>query len=154
MNKKDIKEAINSLDRTTICRAFKKETGRSPKGVYGAFYDVCGWAETYATSKRQRNALCDLFLRTTARPYTEEVYKGVHGHFEPLRLQRAVDELKFQIERGWDNYSKVPMVGRTNLYFCSPSYGHSDYNKWCTGIKIAENKRFGDTIIELSKKYL
>lgn len=58
--------------------------------------------------------------------------------------------LKDQISKPISNYSKAAMRGNTHLYFCSPVYGHSDYNKWCTMLPIQGNEEFVDKIISIS----
>ena len=45
-----------------------------------------------------------------------------------------------------------PMMGRTYLYFCSPIYGHDDYNK-VREIPIAGNERFCELLIKYADKY-
>lgn len=50
------------------------------------------------------------------------------------------------------NYAKQPMYGFTHLYFCSPVYGHRDYNKW-QAIPIKGNERFCELIVKLGYKY-
>lgn len=61
--------------------------------------------------------------------------------------------LKEQISKPISNYSKAAMRGITHLYFCSPVYGHSDYNKWCTMLPIQGNEAFVEKIILISNKY-
>lgn len=51
------------------------------------------------------------------------------------------------------NYTKVPMIGHTHLYFCSPSYGHADYNKVCT-CNIEGNEEFVKKIVKISEKFM
>lgn len=67
----------------------------------------------------------------------------------------AIHHLRNQIDsykRGFVNYVKVPMYGRTQLYFCSPIYGHKDYNKFSCGLKIEGNEKFINKLIDISKK--
>ena len=61
--------------------------------------------------------------------------------------------LKEQISKPISNNSKAAMCGITHLYFCSPIYGHSDYNKWCTLLPIQGNEAFVHKIISISNKY-
>lgn len=64
----------------------------------------------------------------------------------------CVEELKRNIRDGLTNYTKVPLLGYTHLYFVSPYYGHRDYNKWCA-LPIKGNEKFCETLIKLAKKY-
>jgi hypothetical protein len=83
------------------------------------------------------------------RPHTwyGDVYKGKHGHFEPLPRMAARLFFQEQKKRGYDNYTKVPMMGHTWLYACSPIYGHSDYNK-ARMIEIKGNERYCALLIQ------
>ena len=51
------------------------------------------------------------------------------------------------------NYTKMPMMGHTYLYFCSPSYGHADYNKVCT-CSIEGNEEFVNKIVKIGEKFM
>jgi len=51
------------------------------------------------------------------------------------------------------NYTKVPMMGHTHLYFCSPSYGHADYNKVRT-CNIEGNEEFVNKIVKIGEKFM
>ena len=68
------------------------------------------------------------------------------------RKHEILAYLKEMITRGFDNYTKVAMLGHTQLYFCSPAYGHKDYNKWSTGLKIEGNEKFINKVISLSNR--
>lgn len=74
-----------------------------------------------------------------------------HSSFEPLRKQYIVDAFKQEMERWGSPYQKVPTMGNTGLYFCSPTYGHYDYNKW-RAIDIKGNEAFCDVIMSLFAK--
>lgn len=62
--------------------------------------------------------------------------------------------LKQQIGKPITNYTKVAMKGFTHLYFCSPIYGHEDYNKWCTMLPLEGNEEFVEKVISISNKRL
>ena len=51
------------------------------------------------------------------------------------------------------NYTKVPMMGHTHLYFCSQSYGHADYNKVRT-CSIEGNEEFVNKIVKIGEKFM
>lgn len=65
----------------------------------------------------------------------------------------AIRRLREEIARGTDNYTKRPILGHTHLYFCSPFYGHRDYNKW-SAMEIEGNERFCELIVKLADKYI
>lgn len=49
------------------------------------------------------------------------------------------------------NYTKVPMMGHTHLYFCSPTYGLADYNK-VRACNIEGNEAFCNKVIDLGER--
>lgn len=51
------------------------------------------------------------------------------------------------------SYTKVPMMGFTHLYFCSPVYGHKDYNK-VRSCKIEGNEKFCERILEIAERFM
>lgn len=51
------------------------------------------------------------------------------------------------------NYTNVPMMGHTHLYFCSPSYGHADYNK-VRACNIEGNENFCEKVCEIARRHL
>ncbi len=77
---------------------------------------------------------------------------GKHGYYKPTRLMEIVDYLKEQCSNPHSNYAKRPMLGYTHLYFCSPIYGHSDYNKW-PALPIEGNERFCELVIKYADKF-
>lgn len=46
--------------------------------------------------------------------------------------EKALKMLRRLYTEPLSTHSKIANFGRTNLYFCSPIYGHKDYNKVCT----------------------
>ena len=87
-----------------------------------------------------------------------------YGNFRPIRSRDMVKEMvtfgdkyhiisyfKEQMIHPKSPYAKIPMYGHTHLYFCSPDYGHFDYNKWCA-CKIKGNERFCETLIKIAAK--
>lgn len=64
----------------------------------------------------------------------------------------AIQEFRNEIARGLDSYTKRPIMGKTHLYFASPVYQHSDYNKW-RAMEIKGNERFCEVICRLADKY-
>lgn len=52
---------------------------------------------------------------------------GIH-YFRSQALQM----LRRLHDEPLNSHTKIAVFGRTHLYFCSPAYGHSDYNKVCT----------------------
>lgn len=62
-----------------------------------------------------------------------------------------VSYLRDQLTGSHNNYTKLPFLGHTHLYFCSPVYGHSDYNKW-RAIEIKGNEAFVEAVLRYAHK--
>ena len=79
-----------------------------------------------------------------------------HGIYHGNDLIELVNYVKRQCAKACDayeyDYAKRPMLGKTHLYFCSPVYGHDDYNK-VRSIPIAGNERFCELLIKYANKY-
>lgn len=94
--------------------------------------------------KRMNNLIFEARMKHGRCIYEYEQYFG--------RRWQCVEELKRNIREGLTNYTKVPVLGYTHLYFVSPYYGHRDYNKWCA-LPIKGNEKFCETLIKVAKKY-
>lgn len=69
-------------------------------------------------------------------------------------IRREIFEyLREELKKPVSPYTKVAMLGRTRLYFCSPVYKFEDYNMWCTGLPYEGNEEFCDKVISISKRY-
>lgn len=144
--KYEIIKVIKRHNLTELCEVFVKCTGERIKdGKHGCF-QVSKFFEPFAQNWHQERAvfftLCKLGNKTG-------------GHFEVDMGERAywVNFLKEEIKEGLNNYTKVPILGHTHLYFCSPVYGHSDYNK-CCAMPIKGNEIFINALIKYAKKHL
>ena len=78
------------------------------------------------TSLRKSN-LREIMAKAWDRRGAYRQYDIHYYREKALKLLRelAVEPLNY-------HYTKVPMSGMTHLYFCSPHFGHADYNKVCT----------------------
>jgi hypothetical protein len=65
---------------------------------------------------------------------------------------RIIAYLKEQIKDTDSPYVKRPILGQTGLYFCSPLYGHRDYNKTRV-CDIKGNERFCELVIRYADKF-
>lgn len=64
----------------------------------------------------------------------------------------VMEHFREELRRGFDNYTKRPIMGHTHLYWASPFYGHHDYNK-SRVLPIEGNERFCELICRLADKY-
>ena len=123
-------------DRKDVYELIKKHSNtiRDSKKAYSMAYDSqrkqrIKAAETLAWYKRGGyGQYGDSHYRTVALEMLRELHDENHG-----------------------NYTKVPMRGHTRLYFCSPVYGHADYNKVKT-CNIEGNEEFCAKILDLGER--
>lgn len=84
---------------------------------------------------------------------SKNIYKRDRLFYVPapkMPIYEAIQYAKYQKKRGEDNYSKKLFIGNRNIYWCHPSYGHSDYNKGISFENTAKNRE----IAELINKFL
>jgi len=179
ISKKNIANIIKSMDVTRICKLYKEFHGYVPtderptrlailtgnhnetKQIYYTCMDsyaVYSWTRQFVTSTKAGTQLYYLFhsknvQRWAYRSDVEETAShSKHGVYEPLRRQYIVECLKKECLDPESNYAKRPMMGHTHLYFCSPVYGHSDYNKW-RALPIKGNERFCELVIKYADRF-
>lgn len=141
--REEIREIISHGTATDLCKCFVKCTGLK----YYRF-DAEEFFSTFTRSKKQYRRMKDTLhiaeYKHSRYTYEDEQYFG--------KRWQCVEELKRNIKDGLNNYTKVPVLGYTNLYFVSPYYGHRDYNKWCA-LPIKGNEKFCETLIKVAKKH-
>lgn len=137
-----IKEYASKNDRKNIFRLFTIKTGKkieySPTGLY---FEIGYFVRKYCGIRFYRNNH-DIWNFTKNYHYTQQsnYYKRI------MVIEKLKDELLYP----FTNYTKLPYYGYTHLYFCSPIYVHSDYNKW-RAIEIKGNEKFCEKIINIAK---
>ena len=166
---KEIVKTLRTNDTTKICKLYKRIFGEVPTKESWVYVDgekitykhldgfaVYQWAKDYATSRKMDRALYVNLDRASHKwkysCYDEPYRHAPHGMYEPLRKQYIVEELLKNCADPTSNYAKRPMYGYTHLYFCSPVYGHSDYNKW-RAIPIKGNERFCELVVRYADKF-
>lgn len=139
--REEIREIMSKGSATDLAKCFVVCTGLN-------YY----WLEAeeffgrFARSKKQYKRMENLIYEAHTK-HGRCIYDQYFG-----RRWQCVEELKRNIRDGLTKYTKVPVLGYTHLYFVSPYYGHSDYNKWCA-LPIKGNEKFCETLIKLAKKY-
>lgn len=167
ISKKNIVAILRTYNVTDICALMNRVTGSVPTQDYIAFesqqhskcldgFSVYQWAKQFAASGKMERRLYHMLDRASHHwkldAYSTHYPHVRHGWYEPLKKARIVDFLKEQCQDVTSNYVKRPMMGHTHLYFCSPVYGHSDYNKWCA-LPIEGNERFCELVIRYADKF-
>lgn len=76
--------------------------------------------------------------------YEKKLYRAFYKNCTERKVHRyreVFNEVKYNLTRPRDNYTKLPIVGNTYIYNASPVFGHRDYNK-ARLIEIKGNERF------------
>lgn len=150
VTKKEIRAAIKANDRTKVWHLCALKLGRTP--TKNEVYDIISkdilpynfnkaWHFTHEDTERTKlRRELDFALWRKKGCYEQYDYKS-----EALCMLRRLWEEEVT------SYTKVPMFGFTRLYFCSPDYGHGDYNKVRT-CEIKGNEEFCNKVLELGKR--
>lgn len=148
ISKKNIQSVLRTMDATRIFRLVHIIYGGKVerKQVYDFIHEFAPTKKTcyaaykiaYTGNRHQADPMA--MVRASLR-FKEQNAKHI-----------AIDCLRENIARGLDSYTKRPIMGHTHLYFASPVYQHSDYNKW-RSVEIKGNERFCETICRLADKY-
>lgn len=151
ITKKEIVSVIRTQDPTQIYRFYHHIYGIKPVNV-----EVCKFIQQFAPTDKLYNAAYDI-THYSGRKFRliadmDEYRKHVEWEKAHIR-QLAMQKLRREIARGVDSYTKRPIMGKTNLYFASPVYGHRDYNK-SIAMPISGNERFCELICRLADKYI
>ena len=149
ITKKEIERVLRTLDSTQIFRLYHR--------IFG---DACNdrvfdFVEQYAPTKRIKLAAWRIAYSEKHKWHRQRIDEKVirnHGIYHGNDLIEFVAYLKQQCADASSSYAKRPMMGKTHLYFCSPVYGHNDYNK-IRSIPIAGNERLCELAIRYADKY-
>lgn len=159
-----LKAIYKAQDRTALFKLYNEITGNH--GESNSWNSTMRkFFEPFCTSEKMRRviyALCETKYLKDNRNYN---YDRIHLEFygdrprpslsELNRRQRedAMDMLRRLLTENHGNYTKVPMMGFTHLYFCHPGYGHADYNKVRT-CAIDGNEVFCRKICDIADRHL
>ena len=153
--KKAFRAALKANDQTKVWHLTAVKFGRTPskKEVYDLIKEISctirenrkAYSIAYESQRKQRFEAAELMAWYNRGAYGQ--YGDSHYRNEALIMLRRL------LREDHSNYTKVPMMGHTHLYFCSPSYGHADYNKVCT-CSIEGNEEFCKKIINIGKRFM
>jgi hypothetical protein len=121
ITKKEIHSVLRTMDSTQIFRIAKLSGVDVSKS-----FNVTKFIENYAPTQRIARAAYRLGMCADHK----NQMKAVHGRLnQPIR--KAVAFAKEQVAKGTHrtSYGKILIEGNSNIYWASPAYGHSDYNK-------------------------
>lgn len=153
--KKDFRAAIKANDQSEVWHLAAVKLGRTPKRseVYDLIKDVAStirdehkaYSISYNSLRKQRNDAADIMAWYKRGAYGQ--YGDSHYRAKALAMLRRL------LTEDHGNYTKVPMLGHTHLYFCHPGYGHADYNKVRTCV-IEGNENFCEKICEIARRHI
>jgi hypothetical protein len=111
--KSNIEKAVRANDTTSLFAMFKGERGQ----VYEAVRSL----NVTKLSKRAYH-----FAYECQRKFVYRPEKKIHS-----RTVECINFAKQQVADGSIStpYGKILVVGNTSIYWASPNFGHSDYNK-------------------------
>ena len=150
--KKDFRAAIKANNQSVVWHLTAIKIGRTPTRheVYTMVKEIANamrderraFSIAYNSNRKEalRKAIDEAWIRRGA-------YRQNDGRSDALEMLRRL------LTKNCGNYTKVPMLGHTRLYFCHPGYGNSDYNKvrTCT---IDGNEDFCRKICDIADRHL
>lgn len=149
MNAKQIKillkEYASKNDRTNIFKLFVKKTGLKIRSLNYHYEQIADFIIKYCGKRFYSNN-----YNLVVSPRYIEVCSYIHIENKTERRIKIIKALKDELKEPFNNYTKLPYYGNTNLYFLSPQYGHRDYNKLCA-IPIKGNEKFCERLINIAK---
>lgn len=147
ITKKEIESVLRSMNQTNIYKLYHRIYGEKPSEGR-----VWRFIREFAPTNKIRNSAVRLTERNEVRK--SKLYGSGYDDFvERMPVSYAMKILRYYLNRKLDGYTKRPFMGFTYLYFCSPVYGHSDYNK-SRCIPIKGNERACELLIKLADKYI
>ena len=155
ITKKHIQEIIRTQDVTRIYQLYVIITGERPD-----HFKVSKFCEDLAPTIKLRKWVRNNWWNVRNKHTIErnnvdnQCFRRDGGYAATPKFikNRIVAYMKEQCQNVESKYAKRPVKGYTHLYFCSPKYGLTDYNKW-RAIKIEGNERFCDLLEKYADKY-
>lgn len=150
--KKAFRAALKANDQTKVWRLAAIKMGRTP-----TMRDVYTMVKEISSSKRDEMKSFDIAYKSirkeAQRRAIEEAWIRRGAYRQNDGRADALEMLRRLLTENCGNYTKVPMLGHTHLYFCHPGYGHADYNKVRT-CNIEGNENFCNKVVALGERIL
>ena len=148
ITKKHIRSVIRTLDKTAIWKLVHNVYGGKTSSK-----QVADFMEEFAPTKAIYRQVYEIAYKANRFKAIPSWQTRNEIEFDLGNIKhKVIAQLKENIADVTSPYAKRPMKGYTHLYFCSPIYGHKDYNKWCA-MPIDGNERFVELIISVADKY-
>lgn len=103
--------------------------------------EIKTWTSTkfHGNTKKVGSLPVEVIKAIVAKKVSREVAKIDTS--KKSNVQKVRELIKWSLENKGTGYFKVLIEGNTGIYYASPSYGHSDYNKSRVFEKNAETLR-------------
>lgn len=130
------RKAFKEANQTLVWKLTAIKVGHTPTKT-----EVSNLIDTIVNPKSQRafnNAwnIAHTSLRKSKIEFALASHWNARGAFRQYDIhyyrEQALKMLRRLYTEPLTNYTKIANFGHTHLYFCSPTYGHGDYNKVCT----------------------
>lgn len=146
-----IQSVIRTENSTAIYRLYHSIFGgEKPRAL-----DVCKFIREYAPTKALAQKAAFLSCLRRRSRLSEEAEQDQSCKSFVWRKDNAkhlvLAKFREEVNRGFDSYTKRPTKGHANLWWCSPIYGHADYNK-SIALPIEGNERFCEILCRLADK--
>lgn len=147
--------ALKANDQTEVWRLVSLKIGSKPTRtqVYNAVVELSTTSELTTMRRARKMAYGEGAKKRMAQNACIESWTKRGGMRQYSQKTEALAMLRRLLTEKPSNYTKVPMMGHTHLYFCSPAYGHADYNKVCT-CNIDGNENFCEKVCEIARRHL
>ena len=134
ITKKTIATELKSLDITRTYR-IAKICGVNLKNKM----DIYNWIKSNAPTEKVKNKAYEIAYESDRKKMVK------NGFFMPSKPNNRVLATtylaKFEMAEKRGRYSKILIFGNTNIYWASPIYQHSDYNKSIAMPKNPKNEK-------------
>jgi len=142
ITKKTIATELKSLNPTRIYR-IAKICGINIENKV----NLCNWIEFNAPTKKVLKSAYKIAFESDGDKLTR------NGFFKPSKPQnkvlRTIQEAKSEKKVKKGRYSKILIFGNTNIYWASPIYQHSDYNKSIAMPRNTKNEKLANLINQI-----
>ena len=130
------RSAFKDDNQTLVWKLTFLKLGHTPtkKDVYSLIGEIVNPQSSKLINKAW--AIAYSSYRKSKVEFDLAFYWNVRGAFHQYDIhyyrEKALKMLRRLYTEPLTNYTKIANFGHTHLYFCSPIYGHGDYNKVCT----------------------
>ncbi len=146
ITKKYIDEVLRTMDCTAIYELYFQVNGKKASDSW----EVAKFIEVNAPTRGIYRAARDIVYK---RPYDERMLRAENEYKRANPYSVEMHRLRYYMAQGYGAYTKIPILGKTHLYWCSSNYCHSDYNKHST-LLIKGNERFCELICRVAQRWL